>query len=85
IHGTYLGVPVTLQCPPQLTSCPGDLNGNGIVNFEPLAIFFGWYNTRDPLADINGDGLVTFGDIQGFLAFWTPGFCDAGLLGRPEP
>ncbi|MFK7788837.1 MAG: S8 family serine peptidase [Phycisphaeraceae bacterium] len=85
IHGTDVGAPVTLQCPPQLTSCPGDLNGNGIVNFEDLAIFLGWYNTGDPLADINGDGLVTFGDIQGFLAFWTPGFCDAGLLGRPEP
>jgi len=85
IYGSETGLPPTLACPPVLTSCPGDLNGNGIVTFEDLAIFLFWYNTGDPLADINGDGLVTFEDIQAFLGLWQPGFCNSGTLGRPDP
>lgn len=85
IYGTPTDFPPTLDCPPVLTTCPGDLNGNGIVTFEDLAIFLNWYNTGNPLADINGDGLVTFEDIQSFLALWTPGFCSSGTLGRPDP
>lgn len=85
IHGTETGIAPTLACPPVLTTCPGDLNGNGIVTFEDLAIFLSWYNVGDPLADINGDGQVTFDDIQAFLSIWSPGFCNAGALGRPDP
>lgn len=74
-------------CPPTATTCPGDLNGDGIVTFADLIYFVGWYQSLDVLADLNGDGSVTFADLQIFLTLWRPGFCTpSGLpLDRPSP
>jgi hypothetical protein len=73
-------------CPPQLTSCPGDLDGNGIIDFFDFQIFISWYLSDNILADINGNGAVDFFDITAFIAIWQPGFCgESGLVGgRPN-
>ncbi|MBL4590339.1 MAG: hypothetical protein JKY96_00110, partial [Phycisphaerales bacterium] len=88
IYGTEQGNPVFEGCAPVLTACPGDLNGDGIVNLVDLLIFLNWFTTGNILADMNFDGAVTFPDIQAFLNIWQPGFCDqtSGLPGgRPIP
>lgn len=85
IYGTDNGNPVYEGCPAFLTGCPGDLDGNGIVNLFDFYIFINWYNSGNILADMNGDGQVSFFDIQTFIAIWQPGFCNGtGLTGgRP--
>lgn len=87
IYGTETGLEPTLACPPGLTSCPGDLNGDGKVNTRDLQLFFEWYNNADLRADINGDGTLSFLDIVAFRAIWAPGFCGSGggggIGGRP--
>lgn len=88
IFGTPTNEPPSLACPPALTSCPGDLNADGRVNFADLQLFLSWYTNGDPLADVNGDGQVTFDDIFFFTnVLFVPGFCnDTGYPGnRPGP
>lgn len=87
IYGTSVDAPPFLGCAPAETSCPGDVNGDGVVNFLDLAWFLDWYNTNNPLADINGDGAVTYPDLQAFLGLWVPGFCSpSGFpFNRPNP
>ncbi|MEM9373930.1 MAG: S8 family serine peptidase, partial [Planctomycetota bacterium] len=55
VFGTDGGVEVFFGCDPFETNCPGDLNGDGVVNFNDLTIFLAWYNTANQLGDINGD------------------------------
>jgi subtilisin-like proprotein convertase family protein len=85
IFGTDTGAAPFLGCAPTETSCPGDVNANGVVNGEDLAIFIGWYIEGNLLADITGDGVITFADMLAFRALWRPGFCaPSGLpFGRP--
>jgi len=47
--------------------CPADLDGNGIVDPNDIAIFFGWYNSQDPQADLNQDGVITVADLVEFF------------------
>lgn len=86
IYGTETGIPPALACPAVLTSCPGDLNGDGVVNTVDLQLFFEWYLDGDLAADVNGDGVLNFGDILFFRSLWIPGFCNGsggGPGGRP--
>lgn len=84
VYGTDANLPPTHGCPPALTTCPGDLTGNGIVDTEDLQLFFEWFLNGDMLADINGDGVLDAFDIVAFRAIWMPGFCNAsGPNGRP--
>ena len=73
-------------CPPQQTQCPGDLDGNGLIDIFDFHIFINWYLNGNILSDINGDGAVNFLDISAFIAIWQPGFCnETGLVGgRPS-
>ncbi len=47
--------------------CPGDWNGDGVVDFNDFLDFLNDYNTGEPRADLNGDGVVDFNDFLEFL------------------
>lgn len=86
VYGTQTGIPPTLSCPAILTSCPGDLNGDGVVNTVDLQLFFQWYLDGDLAADVNNDGILNFSDIVFFRSIWVPGYCTGGgggTGGRP--
>ena len=56
--------------------CGPDLNGDGVVGGEDLAVllaFWGSCKTSDCPADFDGDGAVTGADLSVLLASW--GFC----------
>lgn len=85
VFGQDIGQPVFEGCAPQLTACPGDLDGNGRVDTIDLLIFVNWFHEQNPLADVNGDGVVTFADLVVFRGLWVPGLCGGGgpLSGDP--
>lgn len=89
IYGTETGVPIFDGCNPLATSCPADLDGNGVINVADLQIFINWFLTGNALADLNGDGSVTYSDLFLFRGLWVPGFCDDNGNpfggGRPAP
>ena len=87
IFSTDEGLAPSEGCPVFNTSCPADLDGNGIIEVADIRMFIFWFVSGDPLADLNGDGVITFGDMNIYQAIWIPGFCDAddprGVGGRP--
>ncbi len=89
IFSTDDGVPAFEGCPPQSTSCPGDLDGNGFIDIVDLQIYINWFLESNPLADLDGDGDIDFDDIGIYRTMWTPGFCDRldtpFSNGRPNP
>lgn len=89
IYGTDIGEPIFAGCAPGATSCPADLNGDGIINVLDLQIFIDWYFSGNGLADLDGDGLLTYADVTFYRGIWQPGFCsgnDSGISGgRPNP
>jgi hypothetical protein len=51
--------------------CPGNLNGDGVVDIADLALFlsaFGSNGSGTPCSDINGDGIVDIADLALFLS-----------------
>lgn len=46
------------------TSCDGDTNGDGVVNFVDLNAILGSFGTNDPKADLDGNGVVDFADLN---------------------
>ena len=52
------------------SDCPGDLDGNGIVDGGDFGLLLAAFNTADPAADLDGDGQVTGADIGAILAAW---------------
>jgi len=54
-------------------ACPGDLNGDGVVDGADLGLLLGQWGT-DGLADLNGDGVVDGADLGLLLGAWGP--CD---------
>ncbi len=65
-------------------SCPGDLNGDGIVNQEDSAAFAAalLYNENTGLVDLTGDGQANGNDVQVFAELVSDGpgfFCAPGL------
>ena len=53
--------------------CPGDLNGDGMLNFFDVSAFLTAYNAMDPAADFNNDGLFNFFDVSAFLTAYNAG------------
>jgi hypothetical protein len=51
----------------QGSSCPGDWNGDGVIDFNDLLEYLNDYNALLPRADINLDGIVDFNDFLEFL------------------
>jgi hypothetical protein len=57
----------------QVSACPGDWNGDGVIDFNDFLAYLNDYNVQDPRADINGDGVIDFNDLLAFLnLFNTP-------------
>lgn len=51
--------------------CPGDFNGDGIVNAADLAVFIGQFGcVGECEADLNIDGLVNILDLNLFLTYF---------------
>ena len=48
--------------------CPGDLNGDGLVNGADLGLLLVAWGTEDPAADLSGDGPVDGADLGLMLA-----------------
>lgn len=89
IFGTETGADVFLGCAPGTTTCPGDLNGDGMVDTADLILFLDWFQTGNALADISQDGTVDFADIIAFRGLFVPGPCTTTntnfVGGRPRP
>jgi endonuclease/exonuclease/phosphatase family metal-dependent hydrolase len=47
--------------------CPGDWNGDGVIDFNDLLEYLNDYNAGAPRADLNGDGIVDFNDLLEYL------------------
>jgi hypothetical protein len=88
IYGQDIGADVFDACPPALTGCPADLNGDAVVDLVDLQIFISWYLAFDTRADFNGDGDINYTDVIAYRVLWVPGYCgsDTGYIGgRPRP
>jgi len=62
-----------------IQNCPGDINGDGHVNYFDLSILTShWYNIPhyDPRADLNGDGLIRYEDLSILVQYWYKGPLD---------
>jgi murein tripeptide amidase MpaA len=57
-----------IACP--TPNCPGDWNGDGVVDFNDFLSYLNDYNAANPRADINGDGIVDFNDFLEFLNYY---------------
>ncbi|MBX3324072.1 MAG: hypothetical protein KF757_13910 [Phycisphaeraceae bacterium] len=57
----------------QPVACPGDWNGDGVLDFFDVQGFLGAFSSRDPRADLNNDGLFNFFDVQMFLQAFSAG------------
>ena len=55
------------------TTCPADLNGDGVVNTQDFLAFLGLWSAGDPLADWNDDGTINTLDFLAYLADWGAG------------
>ena len=53
--------------------CPGDLNGDGNLNFFDVSAFLTMYQNQHPQADLSGDGLFNFFDVSAFLVAYQGG------------
>lgn len=87
IYGTDIGEPVFEGCNPLQTSCPADMNGDGIVDVQDLQIFIQYYQDGNAVADINSDGSIDYTDLLLYRGLWVPGYCDTSGFGggRPRP
>ncbi|MCC6678108.1 MAG: EF-hand domain-containing protein [Phycisphaerales bacterium] len=52
---------------------PGDMNGDGLLDFADYLEFLNLFDGQDPRADLNGDGLVDFSDYLEFLNLYDAG------------
>lgn len=53
--------------------CPGDFNGDCVVNTQDVLAFLNAWNAGDPSADCTGDGVINTQDVLCFLNAWTAG------------
>ena len=51
-------------------SCPGDLNGDGVVDSADLGLLLVAWDTADSAADLDGSGVVGGSDLGLFLLAW---------------
>lgn len=50
--------------------CPGDVNGDRVVNFADISEVLTFWGLSGPGGDANGDGIVNFADITRVLENW---------------
>ena len=53
--------------------CPGDLNGDGNLDFFDVSAFLNAFSAEDPAADFTGDGNYDFFDVSAFLNAFSAG------------
>lgn len=51
-------------------ACPGDIDGDGVVNSVDLSLLLGAWGTNSGAPDLNGDGVVNAGDLAALLGSW---------------
>ena len=66
----------------QGVSCTADIDGDGMVGGQDLAVVLAQWATADPVADLNGSGLVNGQDLAILLSQWgfecqTNPFCES--------
>jgi len=70
IEGQYTDLGKNLFC----TGCPGDLNGNGVVDGADVSVLIGFWGFSGVgiavPADLNNDGIVDAADLTVLLANW---------------
>ena len=71
-HGRALSLFAPIVTPP----CPADLNDDGSVLAQDLALLLSAWATNDPAADITADGVVDAQDLGVLLSSW--GACPTG-------
>jgi hypothetical protein len=54
------------------SSCPSDLNHDGVVDGEDLALLMSNWGLSDPEYQLDGDGVVNGGDLSEVLGNWGP-------------
>ena len=52
------------------STCPEDVNGDGLVNVSDLLDVVGAWGSNDPTLDIDGSGIVDTGDILAIISAW---------------
>ncbi|MHC4101845.1 MAG: carboxypeptidase regulatory-like domain-containing protein, partial [Planctomycetota bacterium] len=57
--------------------CPGDINGDGVVDVNDFLQLLGEWGCTDCASDINGDGIVDVSDFLELLADWG---CEVGSV-----
>lgn len=68
-----LGPFMTANFTPPVPTCVGDLNGNGVVDAQDLALLLGaWGCNPGHTADLNGDASVNPSDLALLLGNWGP-------------
>ena len=50
--------------------CPGDANGDTVVDFDDLNLVLLNWNTSGPDGDLDGSGTVDFDDLNAVLGAW---------------
>jgi len=65
--GGYFGAGFGMAGVYPAPNCPGDWNGDGVVDFNDLLAYLNDFNAGLPIADLNGDGIVDFNDFLEFL------------------
>lgn len=53
--------------------CPGDLTGDGILNFFDVSAFLAAFGAMNPIADFTNDGIYNFFDVSAFLSAFAAG------------
>lgn len=53
--------------------CPGDFNGDGLLDFFDVQAFLNAFSLHDPSADYAPDGVFNFFDVQAFLNAFSAG------------
>jgi hypothetical protein len=63
----------TLSAVGEAPACPGDFNGDGLVNTVDVLAFLNAWAAGDSAADCNGDGSINTVDVLCFLNAWAAG------------
>lgn len=67
------GAAFLFTLPPDLASCPAELNNDCRLDFFDVQQFLNLFAAHDPAADLTADGVFDFFDVQGYLDFYSAG------------
>ncbi len=67
------GAAFLFTLPPDLSSCPAELNNDCSLDFFDVQTFLNAFVAQDALADFNDDGVYDFADVQAYLNAYSAG------------